>query len=290
MRRLQVMVPPRVVDGQSGEAAPTEPPPSCPLCLDRGWVLEADGGAGSASQCECRRRDLGPRLLAACGIPPRYAGCSLGRFSTAHEEARIREQLQRARVASQRYVEEFLRPDGSFADGGLIFVGPTGTGKTHLACSILTELIQRYRVRGRFIEFTALIHQIQATFRPNSPLSKGGILDPILSAELLVIDELGAQKPSAWVQDLLYLIINGRYTARLPTLFTTNHPLAPPAGERRSLDRGAEAGGGLSSAPEPLSHRMQSTLVSRLCEMAKPIILDSAGDYRRDILMQRRRL
>ncbi len=285
MRRLQVMAPP-----PAGESAPAEREPSCPLCRGRGWVVQEDGGAGSATQCECRRDDLGPRLLAACGIPPRYRGCSLARFSTAHEQAGIREQLQRARVASERYVEEFLRPDGSFGDAGLIFVGPTGTGKTHLACSILTELIRRYRVRGRFVEFTALIHQIQTTFRPNSPLSKGGILDPILSAELLVIDELGAQKPSAWVQDLLYLIINGRYTSRLPTLFTTNHPLAPLASDRRSLDRGAEPGGSLAAAPEPLTHRMPSTLVSRLCEMAKPIILDAAGDYRRDILMQRRRL
>ncbi len=283
MRRLQVMAPP-----PANQAAPAESNPSCPLCLDRGWILHEDGGAGSASPCDCRRDDLGPRLLAACGIPPRYRACSLARFSTAHEQAGIRDQLQRARVASERYVEEFLRGDGSFSDSGLIFVGPTGTGKTHLACSILTTLIQRYRVRGRFVEFTALIHQIQATFRPGSPLSKGGILDPILGAELLVIDELGAQKPSAWVQDLLYLIINGRYTSRLPTLFTTNHPLVVGSDEARSLDRGAEPGGGL--APEPLAHRMPSTLVSRLCEMAKPIILDAAGDYRRDILMQRRRL
>ena len=93
---------------------------------------------------------------------------------------------------------------------------------------MLRELIDGYGVHGRFIDFTTLIHQIQSTFDPDSPESKRQVLDPVIKADVLVLDELGAQKPTAWVRDILYLVINTRYTERRPTLFTTNYRLDSP--------------------------------------------------------------
>ncbi|MFP5286294.1 MAG: hypothetical protein ACLGI9_11205, partial [Thermoanaerobaculia bacterium] len=147
-------------------------------------------------------------------------------------------------------------------------------------------------VQGRFVEFTALIHQIQYTFDPDSEESQRQILDPLTEAEVLVLDELGTQKPTPWVQEVLYLIINSRYTKRRPTLFTTNYRLelsrgtvskaAPPSSP--NLDRGAD--------PEPpgrdvertalLSTRLSPMLVSRLYEMAQPVVLDAVEDFRRE--------
>ncbi len=263
----------------------------CPLCGGRGWVIEADGGAGSARTCACREEGVSQRLLAAAGIPPRYRHCKISSFQVSSASPGLRAQLDSARKTAEQYVEGFLQ-EGGFRKSGLLFVGPPGVGKTHLAVGVLVELIERFRVRGRFAEFTSLIHQIQATFDPGTLESKREVLDPLMSAELLVLDELGAQQATPWVRDILYLIINHRYTRQLPTLFTTNYLLddvpkkgaKPPALVRTNLDRGADPPDAAPLAPsvEHLAARLPAMLVSRLYEMAQPVVMTAIEDFRRE--------
>ena len=183
---------------------------ACPLCGGRGWRVQADGGAGTATPCDCRSALLRAQLHATSGIPASYRGCTFEGFKTDHYSPAAKSQLERALAESRLYVNNFQNSDGSFATSGLIFVGPTGSGKTHLASALTRELVDRYRRRARFVEFTQLVYQIQSTFGAAASRSMSEVLDPVIEAELLVIDELGAQKPTPWVQNLLYLIINSR--------------------------------------------------------------------------------
>lgn len=273
---------------------------TCPECGGRGWLVVADGGNGTARPCACRQQQVGPRLLAGAGIPERYAHCRISSFLVAAPTPREKEQLLQARGAAQLYVDSFLNPElpdpqnkftlpgagrSKFRETGLLFIGPPGAGKTHLAVSILVELIQRYRVQGRFVDFTSLLHEIAASFVPSSAESKHQILDPLIEAELLVLDELGAnaQHMLPWVQEVVYLIINQRYTRRLPTIFTTNYRLSAPAakaGPGVGLDRGRDPDPEYGR-PEMLASRIPPALISRLFEMAQPVELTAVSDFRR---------
>jgi DNA replication protein DnaC len=266
----------------------------CPHCGGRGWIVSLGTGAGQARPCSCRSvrdADAVARLVEAAGIPPRYSHCRLSSFQVSSEAGPLRAQLTQARAIAQQYVDGFLLEGGRFKESGLLFYGPPGAGKTHLAVGVLLEVIERYRVRARFAEFTSLIHQIQSTFDPGSPESKRTILDPLVDAELLVLDELGSQQPTPWVRDVLYLIINHRYTRRLPTVFTTNYLLESPARPSRgiarprvvkSLDRGRDAVEPAESEERLLASRLPAMLVSRLYEMAQPVALNAVEDFRKE--------
>jgi len=257
----------------------------CPSCGGRGWVVQLDGGAGTARPCFCRQYDVVPRLLAAAGIPDRYRECRLANFKVNSGTPSKHSQLLAARAAAQRYANDFLTPEG-FTHSGLLFIGPPGAGKTHLAVGVLVEVMERYSVHGRFVELNTFFNQMQSTFGQAAAESTQAVLTPLMEAQLLVLDELGTQQPHPWIRDVLYLVINTRYTRRRPTLFTTNYRLPSAAadaapGNGQSLDRGRDPDPTWDEA-QALSTRLPAMLVSRLYEMTQPVLLTGVGDFRRE--------
>jgi DNA replication protein DnaC len=152
-------------------------------------------------------------------------------------------------------------------DRGLLLMGTVGVGKTHLATAILRGLVER-GVSCLFYEFGALLKEIQNSFNPVSQISELKVLAPVYEAEVLVLDELGASKPTDWVRDTMMQIIGTRYNNRKLTIFTTNY-----SDTRRNPQE------------ETLEDRIGVRLRSRLYEMCKTVIVEGE-DYRRRLDVQ----
>ena len=108
--------------------------------------------------------------------------------------------------------------------GWLILRGGYGCGKTHLAAAVANHRIAE-GFPALFVNTPDLLDHLRSTFSPHSSHSYDQRFDQIRNAPLLVLDDLGAQNNTDWVIEKLYQIFNHRYTAKLPTIITTNEPL-----------------------------------------------------------------
>jgi DNA replication protein DnaC len=168
-------------------------------------------GVERLTRCDCWRETVVEKLLQEARVPARYARCELATFE--HDMNTQREAFRRA----TRFVEAFPA-----VDKGLVLYGPHGVGKTHLAVGILKEVIRAKGARGYFFETRELLKLVRDTYNRATEETEMEVLAPVLDADLLVLDDLGAEKTSEWVQETLGLVVNARYNARRATIFTSN--------------------------------------------------------------------
>ena len=225
-------------------------PDVCSFCFGSG--MEVLPGKG-AKRCRCRTQDAQIRLAEAACIPRRYERCSFSSYQPANNHA---SQLRAYQYAWR------LAHECPAVDCGLLFMGPVGVGKTHLSVSILRELMKK-GINCLFYEFGSLLKEVQNSYDPILQTSELKVLKPVFNAEVLVLDELGALKPTDWVRDTMMQIINTRYNDKKLTIFTTNYP-----DERNGL------------TSETLEERIGVRLRSRLYEMCKTVHVEG-DDYRR---------
>lgn len=238
------------------------PPESlfCASCGGSGWILATVDGRKQARSCGCRDGAIRTERLHAAAIPERYRDCKFENFSDTNLS------LKKAKSTAREFVDMW-----PMVDAGLLLLGPSGRGKTHLACAILSELVSKKSVAGVYLDFSDLLMRIQTSFRPDADLSKESILHPIAEAELLVLDELGASKPHPWVLDVLYNLLNTRYNRKKITIVTSNFEDEPDAqsGERDRLE-----------------DRIGSRIRSRLFEMCLMVTM-RGDDFRRTVVQGR---
>ena len=223
---------------------------TCERCFGTGMELVSGKGA---RRCACRLSDLRRRLFEQARVPRRHEECSLSNYQPAADN--VSQML--AFKQAYRLVREYPS-----IERGLLFAGPVGVGKTHLAVAILRGLSEK-GVRTLFCEYGTLLKEIQDGYNPVSRTSEMSILAPVYEAEVLVLDELGASKPTEWVLDTMTHIIGRRYNDKRLTIFTTNY-----TDERQS------------TVGETLQDRIGARLRSRLYEMCSTTLIEGE-DYRR---------
>jgi DNA replication protein DnaC len=158
------------------------------------------------------------------------------------------------------------------AGRGLLFVGTVGLGKTHLAVGVLRRLVRERGVKGLFCDYRELLKSIQNSYNPRVHTTELELLKPVFAAEVLVLDDLGAQKPNEWVWDTVALILNTRYNDKQTTIITTNYADLP-AGAGFKVDKDGKKS---ASSEDTLGDRIGDRMRSRLAEMC--IRIEMAGE------------
>ncbi len=224
------------------------------------WYRNESGSGERGDSLSLSQRLIArAKLMAAARIPRRYEKCSFANFISEPGTSQDNALLQAHKLAREYPA----------VDRGLMFMGPAGVGKTHLAVSIIRDLTEK-GFASVFCEFGSLLKEIQDSYNPISKSSELKVLAPVFQTDVLVLDELGATVPTDWVRDTMYQIINKRYNDKKLTIFTTNY-LDKPRTEKEQV----------------LEDRIGTRLRSRLYEMCTKVVMDGE-DYRKRLDVRRR--
>lgn len=251
----------------------------CSLCNDSGWkvvsMVDKFGRNGTkAVRCECQLRQQGQRLLEHARIPRRYGHCTLESFDDdPTRTGKPNASLALGKLAAGAFVENY-----PLERSGLIFVGPCGVGKTHLAIGAAKELIRQKQTKCLFYDYRELLKEIQNSYNATVQATELDVLKPVFEAEVLVLDEIGAVKATEWVTDTVSVILNNRYNDEKTTIITTNYRWAPSK-IKEAEDRKANIGAGEFSRLESVGDRIGDRMWSRLNEMCR-VVQMSGEDFR----------
>ncbi len=173
---------------------------------------------GRAFPCECTLNERDDQRRSRL---ERYSGLgALSRLTFANLSPR-------GRSANPAHQQRFATASAAaevFAEapaGWVVFSGPSGCGKTHLAAAIAGRCIDNGQA-AMFMVVPDLLDHLRSAYQPVSEIRYDELFEIVRNAPLLVLDDLGAQSSTPWADEKLFQIINHRYSAQLPTVFTTN--------------------------------------------------------------------
>jgi DNA replication protein DnaC len=254
----------------------------CTFCGGSGMrLVERPNGSRVAQDCVCRIERRIARLIASAKIPSRYEHCTLESFDTSFSGAT--RSLRDAHFNARKFIEGY-RSDRNGT--GLLMIGDIGIGKTHLAVGVLQALIHERGATGLFCHYLELLKQVQNSYNKEVRATELQVLAPVFEAEVLVLDELGASKPTDWVWDTVTHILNTRYNDRLTTIITTNYPNRPSLLYQEQKGIGYENEARTSRRPETLGDRIGDRMRSRLQEMC--VVVEMNGvDFRQTVNLAR---
>ena len=233
----------------------------CPTCSGAGVLFKEDWtGAVTSKICSCRTVDERLRLFNDATVPRRYINADLNSFDT-----RGNESLRNVTLA-------LLKLERDFEPGqkGIGLSGPVGSGKTHLMAAFVREITLSRGIPTVFVEFTHLLASIRAGY--DKQQGEANVLEPLIDAPVLIIDELGKGLTTEWQMAILDELVSKRYNRSVTTFFTTNFPFRDRTQSSARSRENFEA--------VLLEERVGERIFSRIAEMCDLYRVD-AEDYRK---------
>jgi DNA replication protein DnaC len=220
----------------------------CSKCGGTGFIITEHSNLSGAAPCDCRAQGRAARLEDRSQIPVLYRKSSFDNFVVpGNENPTARRELTTVLLAVKQFVRDFpneKRP-------GLLLIGETGCGKTHLAVAALREIIAK-GFEGLFCNYQTLLNDIKAGYDAASNSSNREAYQTALDAEVLLVDDLGAHRTTDWVEDTVNSIVTYRCDNRPPRTCRIRMPAASPFNGQGSISRNTAARWPSRSAPVPV--------------------------------------
>jgi DNA replication protein DnaC len=172
--------------------------------------------------CKCREQRITESKLKFANIPEEFKSLTINSFRVdwyTTDESRARAAL--AKKAAANFVKNFEKMK-EIGKGLYFYSYVKGSGKTRLAASIANALVNVHQADVKFSTTTSLLSEIRRTFNPNSKVSSSELIDAIKTVDVIVLDDIGTEKPTDWVNEIFYEILNERMIQKKITIFTSN--------------------------------------------------------------------
>lgn len=182
---------------------------ACPICDDTGWKAIDVSGVRRVVRCDCWKSGVAATLLSDARIPARYNNCDFSTFETNFDSHR--DAHRRATEFADRF---------PVVDRGLLFYGPPGVGKTHLAQAIGYEAIKQ----GLLVRYRSIFDLVADFLSEEALAQRSRLMRGYLKPDLLIIDDMGLKQLPKHAGEYLLEVIMRRYENR-STVMTSNRPL-----------------------------------------------------------------
>lgn len=211
----------------------------CPICDGTGFILARvdEFGNDVYKPCECVVTMVMGNKLRFASIPKEFSGYTVESFDlTMYKSTEAREKAEIAKVLCTNYVKDFMniRETGK---GLYLYSQVKGSGKTRMAASVANDIITKYKISAKFATTIQILDEIKKTWEQAENGTEQSFLQEIINVPVLVLDDIGVEKMSPWVNEKFYSILNGRMIQKQITIFTSNCVIEHLAFDERIINR-----------------------------------------------------
>lgn len=203
----------------------------CKKCNGTGFIIDDKGVARS---CECREKEIQKNKLKFLNMPKKYQKNRIKNLDHTLYTNKYNKNLVKK---IKKLVVEYIKKINFQKEGLYIYSETKGSGKTHLATAIGNALVNKMNIQTKFATTLDILDAIKETYNSESLTTKKKLLYDIQTVEVLILDDLGVERPTPHTEEILYSIINNRISNNKKTIFTSNLKIQDLKLDQRIINR-----------------------------------------------------